>query len=320
MTKGRVTCEILKQIRADIAKANQIDYAPEVCSFKGECAGTCPKCEQELQFLELQLIKKRRVNNPVAIAGVALGLMASITACNSASKSETKSNSTAAPNLEVAHNSTHKDSLVDHNNLLSQKNNKLNIKFATNNNSSELFETMGKSLAFQNTLQIAIDSIKLSNNHSISIYRTGDVLRVPGGISNIDYGPDFFQYVYEYKDPKKTDTVDFKNYPYFNDDPDSLENYIESRFLYPSNVKIKQTSITLNFLVNKYGSLSSINISKSLHKDIDNQIKTIFLNMPNWNPAKDTHNMAYDVKMKAKLEITPTEIKVIHVKKVKVIY
>ena len=67
MTNGRVTCEILKQIRADIAKANQINYAPEVCSFKGECAGTCPKCEEELQFLELQLIKKRRVNNPVAI-------------------------------------------------------------------------------------------------------------------------------------------------------------------------------------------------------------------------------------------------------------
>ena len=51
MNKGKAICEILKQIRIDIAKANNIEYHPTECTHKGPCTGTCPRCEEELHYL-----------------------------------------------------------------------------------------------------------------------------------------------------------------------------------------------------------------------------------------------------------------------------
>ena len=44
MAKGKNTCRILKEIRRQIAEANDIGYAVEECQYKGDCLGTCPKC------------------------------------------------------------------------------------------------------------------------------------------------------------------------------------------------------------------------------------------------------------------------------------
>ena len=54
-TKGRNICDTLKAIRKQIADANGIDYSPEECHFKGECKGTCPRCEQDVRDLEHEL-------------------------------------------------------------------------------------------------------------------------------------------------------------------------------------------------------------------------------------------------------------------------
>jgi len=54
-TKGRNICNTLKAIRKQIADANGIDYSPEECHFKGECKGTCPRCEQDVRDLEHEL-------------------------------------------------------------------------------------------------------------------------------------------------------------------------------------------------------------------------------------------------------------------------
>ena len=51
MLKGRYTCEQLKAIRSEIAKANDIDYTPSVCNYQGICRGTCPACEAERHTL-----------------------------------------------------------------------------------------------------------------------------------------------------------------------------------------------------------------------------------------------------------------------------
>ena len=54
-TKGRNICDTLKAIRKQIADANGIDYSPEECHFKGECKGTCPRCELDVRDLEHEL-------------------------------------------------------------------------------------------------------------------------------------------------------------------------------------------------------------------------------------------------------------------------
>ena len=55
MRKGKITCKVLKNIRQKIADANGIRYQPAECHFEGDCTGTCPACEQEIRYLEMQL-------------------------------------------------------------------------------------------------------------------------------------------------------------------------------------------------------------------------------------------------------------------------
>ena len=80
MEKGKRTCEVLKAVRLEIAKANDIQYAPRECHHEGPCAGTCPACEAEVKYLEQQLQVRRMLGRAVMVTGIAVGLT-SLTAC-----------------------------------------------------------------------------------------------------------------------------------------------------------------------------------------------------------------------------------------------
>ncbi len=75
MTRGKSICEFLKKIRQQIADVNGITYAPTVCTHKGECAGTCPACESEREYIESQLRRKKDTGNPIKIIGLSAALM-----------------------------------------------------------------------------------------------------------------------------------------------------------------------------------------------------------------------------------------------------
>lgn len=55
---GKRRCEILKNVRKQIAKANGIKYEPVECTHEGDCPGTCPQCEAEVKYIEQELCKK----------------------------------------------------------------------------------------------------------------------------------------------------------------------------------------------------------------------------------------------------------------------
>ena len=80
-TRGRNICNTLKAIRKQIADANGITYSPEECHFKGECKGTCPKCEQDVKDLEYELHLREMAGKAIKVAGVALGITALATSC-----------------------------------------------------------------------------------------------------------------------------------------------------------------------------------------------------------------------------------------------
>lgn len=67
---------MLKEIRRQIAKANDIEFITSECTHKGDCAGTCPKCESEVEYLKQQLERRRRLGYTTRVAGLALGLAA----------------------------------------------------------------------------------------------------------------------------------------------------------------------------------------------------------------------------------------------------
>lgn len=79
--KGKQRCRILKQIRKEIADANGIEYVISECPHKGDCAGTCPKCESEVAYLERELEKRRQTGKKVAIAGIAAAAVISSAGC-----------------------------------------------------------------------------------------------------------------------------------------------------------------------------------------------------------------------------------------------
>lgn len=59
---GKQICEILKEIRQQIAFENDIFLQTERCKFQGICTGTCPKCESELAYLN-KMLKNREDHN-----------------------------------------------------------------------------------------------------------------------------------------------------------------------------------------------------------------------------------------------------------------
>jgi hypothetical protein len=85
MYKGKRTCKILKEIRAQIAAENDIAFVTSECKHQGDCAGTCPKCEAEVRYLEKELEKRIKLGKAVTVAGLAAAITAtsiSATACS----------------------------------------------------------------------------------------------------------------------------------------------------------------------------------------------------------------------------------------------
>lgn len=76
MERGKETCRALKDLRQRIADANGIAYTPTECHHKGDCAGTCPACEAELQYIEQQLSLRRMLGKAVVVAGLGLAVAA----------------------------------------------------------------------------------------------------------------------------------------------------------------------------------------------------------------------------------------------------
>jgi hypothetical protein len=78
---GKKKCKILKEIRRQIAMQNDIEYITSECQHKGDCKGTCPKCEAEVRYLEKELEKRQKLGRSVAVVGIAAALAVSTVGC-----------------------------------------------------------------------------------------------------------------------------------------------------------------------------------------------------------------------------------------------
>ena len=76
MARGKHICRILKEIRRQIAEANGIEFATSECRYKGDCRGTCPKCEAEVRYLEQQLRVRSLAGKAIALAGISAASLA----------------------------------------------------------------------------------------------------------------------------------------------------------------------------------------------------------------------------------------------------
>ena len=101
MAKGKSTCKLLKDIRQQIADANGISYQPKECHHKGDCAGTCPACEEEIRYLERELKARKGNGFGMKVAGIAAGICATVMPMTAAAQT-VKPDSTANPPVHTA--------------------------------------------------------------------------------------------------------------------------------------------------------------------------------------------------------------------------
>ena len=100
MVKGKSTCKLLKSIRQQIADANGISYQPKECQHKGDCAGTCPACEEEIRYLERELKVRKGNGFGMKVAGIAAGICTTVMPMTAAAQA-VKPDSTANPPVQT---------------------------------------------------------------------------------------------------------------------------------------------------------------------------------------------------------------------------
>ena len=100
MPKGKSTCKLLKDVRQQIADANGISYQLKECHHKGDCAGTCPACEEEIRYLERELKARKGNGFGMKVAGIAAGICATVMPMTAAAQT-VKSDSTANPPVQT---------------------------------------------------------------------------------------------------------------------------------------------------------------------------------------------------------------------------
>ncbi len=79
---GKEKCRILKEIRRKIADENDIPFVTEECTHKGNCRGTCPRCESELRYLEKQLERRTAMGKKVTLAALCTGIALTAAGCS----------------------------------------------------------------------------------------------------------------------------------------------------------------------------------------------------------------------------------------------
>lgn len=100
MARGKQTCKILKEIRMQIADANGIEFVTSECRYKGDCLGTCPKCEAEVCYLEQQLRACSLAGKAVTLAGISAGLIL-LSGCNGTSSNKSSNTLQGEPSAPI---------------------------------------------------------------------------------------------------------------------------------------------------------------------------------------------------------------------------
>lgn len=82
MNIGKQKCKILREIRKEIAKENDIELITKDCPFQGDCKGTCPKCEAEVKYLEKELEKRKNLGKIIKTSAAMSLLILPLSGCN----------------------------------------------------------------------------------------------------------------------------------------------------------------------------------------------------------------------------------------------
>ncbi|WP_270527647.1 energy transducer TonB [Phocaeicola plebeius] len=270
--RGRNICDTLKAIRKQIADANGIDYSPEECNYKGECMGTCPKCEQDVRDLEYELHLRQMAGKAIKVAGIAAGLVA-MTACSDGKVQRISSDATKSELNKVEEpipgdRQLEGDiSFSDEAKYAEEENRKLGeipsyprMEITKERTSNDRKGTTSKKSQKGHTtlIQSAVDTDSIENS------------KIFGGVEEM---------------------------PSFPGGMAALMKYIKDNLRYPEICRegAAMGRVNVVFIVNEDGSLSDVKVIRSIIPELDKEAIRVVKSMPKWNPAKQNGKA---VKMK----------------------
>ena len=269
MTRGKKTCKILKEIRTQIAKKNDIEYVTSECEFQGECKGTCPKCEAEVRYLENELRKRQQLGKVVTIAGISLGVAGTFAACSNSAQQSDEKNSQVEDTVKVAQHSS----------------------VSINTDSI--------------TLVPPPDLVTISDYTTVGVVVPEcvpvDVVTSETGKMPFDESLGFIA-----GSPRdiKVDSVEFPKPPVIERFPAikaefpggmrALMKYLNENINYPIDNSIEGVSgtVIVEFVVKTDSTVDNVTVKRGLHPSLDNEAIRVVKSMPKWKPATTENGVA----------------------------
>ena len=279
MTRGRSICNVLKTIRTQIAKANEIKYEPRECHHTGECRGTCPACEAEVRYIERQLDIRRQLGKAVTIVGISAGLSA-LTGCGDKAKKVEE---------------VERDSLTVGKVLV------------------EPVERLSGEVDYQGTDGIVSDE---SERQQKTTKKRTAKFKMPKKTDKVESIVQEQDVLYEGEVraetlpliiyPKKEDDNVFgvvEQMPMFRGGTNALMDYLAANIQYPKEMEeiCVQGRVIVTFVVEKDGSITEAKIAKSVHPILDDEALRVVNAMPKWNPGKQN---GVSVRVKYTIPVT----------------
>lgn len=270
MARGKHTCKILKEIRRQIAQANDIDLITSECKYQGDCAGTCPKCEAEVRFLENELSRRRALGKAVVLTGLSAGLIG-LTSCTkpvqqaaqeAAQRNEVTEQCSEIPTKECE---VPEQGTISHNSIPENITELLIVgDIAVNEENTECIEEQGE-------------------------LPPADILDITEGTGN--FFPDL-------SEPKEETEEEIKNKvhsialvdekPSFPGGNDSMNIHIQRNITYPPDAIADKAEgrVVVEFIVEPTGEITNIRIVRSRHPALDKEAVRIIETMPKFIPGE----------------------------------
>ena len=260
MKRGRKICNALRDVRRQIAAANDIPYETTDCHHEGECLGTCPKCEAEVRYIERELSLRRAAGKAVSLVGLSLGISAAFASC--ANQPAKKTNPSAINQMEekTENQKTHSNPIRE----------------------------------LEDTREIDTDLVEIETNETWTDCE-GDVeieeIELTMGDSNdeviIDLSEEDFSQKEEPTPPNDRIYTVVDQQPEFPGGEAAMMAYIKSNLKYPAFASENgiQGRVTLSFVVEKDGSISNIEILHSPAEELNQEAIRLVKTMPKWKPG-----------------------------------